>query len=116
MPTITLSRRQAKHADRVGGIELLALWPASLGPEPSGLGIDCEREATPAERAEAERLLGASCRAHGLVPVHIRVARVVRPGTLAEHPGADRIHLAATIIGQRWVHASTRSRGRVMFA
>lgn len=110
---ITLSRRQAKEADRVGGIELMILWPPELGPEPDGWKVDEEREATPRERAAAERLVVASCEAHSLVPVHVRVACVERPPD--RQPGA-RVHLAVTIIGRRWVHASTRRSGRVMFA
>ena len=111
---VTLSRRQAKEADRVGGIELLILWPDSLGPEPA-LDLDHEREATVAEKAEAERLVSASCAEYGLVPVHTRVAVVRRPpGLPCAHEA--RAHLAVTIIGRRWVHASTRSRGMVMYA
>jgi hypothetical protein len=114
MTMIRLSRRQAKEADRVSGIELLILWPDSLGPEPS-LPEGHEREATPPEKAEAERLVRASCEQHRLVPVHTRVACVRRPPGL---PAAHelRAHLAVTIIGYRWVHASTRSRGLLMFA
>lgn len=114
---ITLSRRQIGDADRVGGIELLILWPDSLGPEPGedNIGLDREREATAAEKRAAEALVGASCEAHGLVPVHTRVVRVTRPPGLP-HGGEPRVHLAVTIIGRRWVHASTRSRGRVAYA
>ncbi len=98
---ITLSRRQIGDADRVGGIELLILWPASLGAErPDDLDVGCEREATAAEKAAAEELIRESCQAAGLVPVHTRVARVVRPRgqTFA---GEARLHLAVIIIGRR---------------
>lgn len=46
--SITLSRRQIGDADRVGGIELMILWPSSLGPEPreDNVRLDHEREAT----------------------------------------------------------------------
>ena len=108
---ITLSHRQAKAADRVGGVELMVPWPASLGPEPE-VSLDHEREATTAEKTAAEALVRANCAARDLVPVHIRVTRVMRPS----HPeliaaGEERVHLAITIIGRRWVHASTHSRG-----
>ena len=113
---LTLSRRQIGDADRVGGIELMILWPDDLGPEPTDLALDHEREATSAERAYAEALVGPACDAAGLVPVHVRVARLRRPPGLQEASGEERVHLAVTIIGRRWVHASTRSRGRVAYA
>lgn len=50
---ITLSRRQIGDADRVGGIELMILWPDALGPEPD-IKLDHEAEATAAEKAYAE--------------------------------------------------------------
>lgn len=115
-----LSNRQVKAADRVGGIELMILWPDALGPEPA-LDDDCEREATPAERAYAQRLLGEACQRRGLVPVHVRVARVQRPSDPHGSPGEwERSgeyasHLAVVIIGRRWVHASTQRAPTVMF-
>lgn len=110
-----LSNRQAKEADRVGGIELIVLWPLTLGPEPA-LDIDHEREATPAERAYAERLVGADCAARGLVPVHVRVAVLRRPKSLSVAGGETRAHLAITIIGRRWVHATGRPGAMEMWA
>jgi len=117
METITLSGMQRNEADRVGGIELMILWPDELGPDPQ-LGQDHEREATPEEKRYAEALIGESCRQHGLVPVHTRVACVQRPRSppVREPRGQYAPHLAVTIIGQRWVHASTRRPARVMFA
>ena len=111
---LTLSRRQIGDADRVGGIELLILWPDDLGPEPP-VKLDHEREATPAEKAHAEALVRASCDAAGLVPVHTRVTRLRRPASLSAG-GEERVHLAVTIIGQRWVHARGARRGRVAYA
>ncbi len=109
---LTLSRRQVKEADRVGGIELMLPWPASLGPAPTTLAHDEEREATAQERRTAEAMVGASCAAHDLVPVHVRVACVQAPPDW----GADwRVWLAVTIIGRRWVGARTTSQGRQMF-
>lgn len=143
---ITLSRRQIGDADRVGGIELMILWPCSLGPEPgeehtmpmlpnehhpsarcSCLGcmadwpspapvrLDHEREADPAEKAAAEALVKPACEAAGLVPVHVRVTRLRRPGDLPGG-GEARVHLAVTIIGRRWVHARGARRGRIAYA
>lgn len=109
---VTLSRRQIGDADRVGGIELMLLWPDALGPEPP-VKLDHERDATAAEKAHAEALVGPACHAAGLVPVHTRVTRLRRPASLG---GGERVHLAVTIIGQRWVHARGARRGRVAFA
>jgi len=114
---ITLSRRQIGDADRVGGIELMILWPASLGPEPGEdyIRLDHEREATREERAAAEALVKPACAAAGLVPVHVRVTRLRRPADLPGG-GEARVHLAVTIIGRRWVHARGARRGRVAYA
>lgn len=115
--TITLSRRQIGDADRVGGIELMLLWPESIGPEPGDddIRLDREREATAREKAAAEALILPACEAAGLVPVHVRVTRLRRPGDLAAG-GEARVHLAVTIIGRRWVHAQGARRGRVAYA
>lgn len=110
MVSLTLSRSQCKAADRVGGIELLIPWPADLGPAPA-LDLDYERDATPAERAYAERLVCSSCEAAGLVPVRVRVATLRRPANLARG-GEILAHLAVTIIGRRWVHATGRPRSK----
>ncbi len=114
---LTLSRRQIGDADRVGGIELCILWPSSLGPEPGEeyIRLDHEREATSEERAAAEALVKPACEAAGLVPVHVRVTRLRRPGDL-QGGGEARVHLAVTIIGRRWVHARGARRGRVAYA
>ena len=45
MAAVILSRRQIGDADRVGGIELMILWPDALGPEPE-VKLDHETEAT----------------------------------------------------------------------
>ena len=113
--SITLSRRQIGDADRVGGIELMILWPDALGPEPD-VQLDHEREASAAEKAHAEALVGEACRAAGLVPIHVRVCRLRRIKSLPVAGGEEHAHLAVTIIGERWVHASTKSRGRVAYA
>lgn len=116
---ISLSRRQIGDADRVGGIELMILWPAALGPEPGEdyVGLDRERDANAREKATAEALVRSACEAAGLVPVHVRVVRLRRPGGPNVHAAhEERVHLAVTIIGRRWVHASTQNRGRVAWA
>lgn len=113
---IALSGRQAKNADRVGGIELLIPWPeTALGPPPSGIALDCEREATRNERDWAQAQVLDSCHANNLLPVHVRVACVRRPASLPGG-GSPAIHLAVTIIGYRWVHAGGRPRPLTMFA
>lgn len=111
---VTLSKRQIGDADRVGGIELMILWPEALGPEPD-VRLDHEAEATPTEKTHAESLVRDTCAANGLVPVHTRVTCVRRPGDLPGG-GGPRVHLAVTIIGHRWVHAKGARRGRVAFA
>lgn len=110
---IALSKSQAKDADRIGGIELLVLWPEQLGIEPKDLPPDEQRDATPAQRQYAEDLVRATCEHHGLLPVHVRLACVRRPAALLESPGDYRVHLSITIIGYRWVHARDR-RGPII--
>ena len=55
---ITLSRRQIGDADRVGGIELLILWPDSLGPEPEE---ETTRPMLPNEHHPSARCSCAGC-------------------------------------------------------
>lgn len=92
----------------------MILWPDALGPEPDVM-LDHEREATAAEKAHAEALVRDACDAAGLVPVHTRVTRLRRPKDLPAG-GEERVHLAVTIIGRRWVHARGARRGRVAYA
>lgn len=92
----------------------MILWPDALGPEPD-VGLDHEAEASPAEKAHAETLVRPACEAAGLVPVHTRVTRLRRPKDLPAG-GEERVHLAVTIIGRRWVHARGARRGRVAYA
>lgn len=113
--SVTLSRRQVKNADRVGGIELLLPWPPALGAPPAHLARDEEREATEAERTWATEHVAATCSANKLMPVHVRVACVRRPPGL-DGAGSDWVHLSVTIIGFRWVHAKGRPRPLTMFA
>lgn len=107
---LTLSNRQAKEADRIGGIELMIPWPVPLGRVPD-IAVNDEREATPMERELAEHLVRESCSARKLAPVHVRVTHIHGPN---HRPPA--VYLAVTIIGHRWVHASTQRRGKIMFA
>lgn len=115
MEGLALSNRQAKEADRVGGIELLILWPSALGPEPD-LELDHEREASRVERAYAEAMVKSNCQQRGLVPVHVRVCMARRPSTRQPRPGEVAAHLAVTIIGRRWVHATGRPAPLEMWA
>jgi hypothetical protein len=107
-----LSRRQIKEADRVGGIELMLPWPASLPPPPADdLGVDEERPARPTEHLAAMQIVAADCERHGLVPVRVSVARTARiEGTPPEY------YLAVIIIGRRWVHARTSRQAKTMWA
>jgi len=113
---VVLSRRQAKEADRVGGIELMIPYPAALGPGPK-LDDDEECEASPAERACAEQLLRDACAENGLVVMSVVVARVhvPRSAPLPGH-GTHALQLAVVITGRRWVRAATNRQPRVMFA
>jgi hypothetical protein len=106
--TISLSGRQIKSMDRVGGADLIMPWPANL-PRGPKLALDEERDATAAEHAVAERMVGEACRAADLVPVRTMVAMLRRP-TYADFPRAGAIeqHLIVRIIGHRWVHAGGR--------
>lgn len=104
--TVRLSKRQIKTMDRVGGANLILDWPAGL-PRGVPLAPDHEREARPQEKVAAETLVKPACEAAGLVPVHVRVVNVRRPSGLPR-PGEYEQHLAVTIIGQRWVHATGR--------
>ncbi len=109
-----LSRSQIKEADRVGGIELMILWPEDLlGPPPDDLGIDEEIDGGWRETVAAHLLIGRDCLEHGLVPVRVKVARVVRPRNLTPLGGEDAVHLAVILIGWRWVHASTKRQPRI---
>ena len=114
MKPITLSHRQIKAADRVGGIELMILWPAELGPEPV-MEPDTQDDASDAERACAESLVRDACARSGLVPVRVRIACVRRPKGPPPRPREDEYaaHLAVIIIGRRWVHAHGRPQSRI---
>lgn len=103
---IRLSNRHRKTMDRVGGANLILDWPAGL-PRGAALKPDHEREATAAEKAAAEAAVKPACEAAGLVPVHVRVVNVCRP---PDYPrgGEYEQHLAVTIIGRRWAHATGR--------
>lgn len=108
LQAIALSRGQIKDADRIGGIELMLRWPATLGVPPA-MWVDEWREASLDERAEAHLLIGEACKLAGLVPVHTRVRYIQRPGRDPAY------YLAVTIIGARWVHASSRRTPRRAF-
>lgn len=113
---ITLSGKHRKAMDRLGGAELILPWPPGLpdGTRGAKLIEDEERDATPAEHAAAEQIVGAACRAEGLVPVRVSAAMLRRPETshsgagYVPHSGQVELHLVVLIIGRRWVNASTR--------
>lgn len=100
------SNRHIRLMDRVGGANLILDWPAEL-PRRKPLERDHEREATMAEKAAAEAMIKAACETAGLVPVHVRVVHVRRPHDYPRAGEYDQ-HLAVTIIGRRWVHATGR--------
>lgn len=106
---VTLSNRQRKECDRVGGAWLILAWPADrLGAAPA-MADGAERPATASEHATATAMLGDL---GSLDLVHIRsevwgrgFGR--RPGqAVAATPVRPvRTWLAALVIGRRWVHA-----------
>jgi hypothetical protein len=103
--TITLSKRQIKAADRMGGAELLLPWPPELG-DPGRLADDSERPATDAERAWVMQHVQPACLAAGLVAGRTMVARVHGPLPYRTTEGPQwQTRLAVLIIGQRWVGA-----------
>jgi hypothetical protein len=102
--TVQLSRRQAKSADRVGGIRLICLWPRAL-PDPA-LAMKQWRATTPIEHAAAERMVRAACAQYDLVPVRSEAENLRRPTWLRRHPGELCDHLNVILIGRRWVHAT----------
>jgi hypothetical protein len=102
---IALSGKQKKAADRVGGAELILPWPPGLPPGPPIADV---RDATPAEHAAAEAIVGPACHAADLVPVRSTVAVLRRPTSFRLRPGTVEPHLIVLVIGRRWVHASTR--------
>jgi len=144
--SFALSRRQIGDADRVGGIELMILWPESLGPESEE---SAAMPMLPNEHHPSARCSCAPCLALWPLPAPVRLdhereanmaekaaaealvkpaceasglvpvhVRVTRLRRPADLPGGGeaRVHLAVTIIGRRWVHARGARRGRVAYA
>jgi hypothetical protein len=114
--TIALSKRQIGDAQRLGGIELMILWPSTLGREPIDVATGCERAATRAEIVEAKRLLCDMCAQHELVILRVRTARAIRPADLPS-PG-EHAHLAIILVGHEWAPSTRRNtvKGRTTFA
>ena len=106
MQKLSLSRRQVKTMDRVGGADLIIPWPADL-PLGVKLARDEERDATPAEHERAKALVLDACVANDLVPVRTMVAMLERPVGLPRERAVEQ-HLIVRIIGRRWVHATGR--------
>lgn len=92
--------------DRVGGAELILPWPPGL---PLGPAVSNVRDATAAEHAAAEQIVGPACAAAGLVPIRSYAARPDAPPPLIagrQGRGTERAQrLIVLIIGRRWVHA-----------
>jgi hypothetical protein len=104
---ITLSRKQCKAMDRVGGAELILPWPPGLPPGPP---VYDTRDATPAERRAAEAIVGPACDAADLLLIRTTVARPNAPPVLVPpdaHGGERPQRLIVLIIGRRWVHVGT---------
>ena len=105
---ITLSVRQTKAMDRVGGAELILPWPPGLPPGPS---VTDTRDATPAEHRAAEEIIGAACRAADPVPIRSTVAKITPDQIHLRdrnwRPSPSGQYLIVLIIGRRWEHASS---------
>lgn len=110
---ITLSHRQRKEADRVGGIELIVPYPA--GTTPHELDEDEECDASPDEAAAAHQAVGGDL-GDELVPVRVRVVRLRQQGDAPVDQRPVRHYLSVTIIGRRWVHARTKRAPKVMWS
>jgi hypothetical protein len=104
---VTLSRRQAKSADRVGGCEIILPWPEGLPLGPP-LTLDEERDTSRSEHAAAEQIITPAAREHDLVPVRSAVAMLMRPWNHAARPSEVEQHLIILLVGRRWVHATGR--------
>jgi len=111
---LRLNKTQRDKADRVRGLELLILWPPTLGLPPQDLLPGEARDATPAERAEAERLLREDCDTHDLILLDVRVVRTLRHRALP-HPG-HQVHLSVIVSHRRWVGARRRGKPQPSFA
>lgn len=110
---IALSGKHRKAMDRVGGAELILPWPPGLadGTRGAPLAEDEERDATPAEIAAAEQIVGPACAAAGLVPVRFAVAMLRLPGTAPRAGRPVERRLVVLITGRRWVHADDGAGG-----
>jgi hypothetical protein len=101
---VSLSHRQVKAADRVGGCEIILPWPDGQPPiVVLNAGQQCDT--TRREHAMAEQILGDAARAYGLVIVRSQVVMWPRPRQLVR-PGRIEAHLLVLLIGRRWVHAT----------
>ncbi len=101
MQPISLSKSKVKDARRLGGIELLVLWPEDL-PQRTDLGLDQEWSAHPNEARYARTLVRDACREHKLTVVDVRAVNRHRVGSLAVDPGVHRMHLSIHIVGDEW--------------
>jgi hypothetical protein len=108
---ISLSKSKAKNAARLGGIELLVMWPDELGDAPTDIGENKERDANERERRYARGLVRDTCREHRCSVLAVRV--VSRISQLAVDQGAYRAHLSIHIVGDDWADKTieTGTRG-----
>lgn len=95
---MNLSSTQSKAIDRQGGAYLALAWPAGL-PAPSGLGVDEERPATPAEHIAALRIAEPIARDAGLVHIATLTARLERD---IRFGGGVTPMLLAHVVTPRW--------------
>lgn len=112
--SLKLSNRQIKSADRVGGANLIIDWPVDL-PRGKPLAPDHERRASEAEKTAALKLVYAACEAANLCPREVRIVNIRRPN---DYPrgGTYEQHLAVTIVGRRWLHATGTGAGPDIWA
>jgi len=111
---LALSRRQVHDADRLGGIELVLLWPAELGTAPR-LAHDERRLAAGSVQAWAHQALARAVAHHGLVILEVHIACLHVPAPRDRRKGyrpVIAVHLAA----ERWAEASRRRAGLRYFA
>jgi hypothetical protein len=84
--------------------ELTLPWPEGL-PIGAPVGLDEERDATPAEHRAAEQIVGGACWKDHLGPVRSLVAALQRPAGLPRAHEVEQ-HLVITIVGHRWALAA----------
>lgn len=103
---LALSKRQAKNADRAGGIELMIPWPEALAP-PASLGRDEVRAASAEEEAWAREALGPALAEHDLTATRVLATCC----EVNDRPGwRTAPYLAVSLVGRRWAEARPPGR------